>query len=253
MFQQAKMADRKSYTQSKFVPILRRIKILIATDSRGSGISNQINRNQNLASLKNVKIDIRILPGAKLDELHRAVNSASVYQNYDLIIIVGGICNLTEKSVWGNLNILDYPVKDLYIVENQLSDIRQQYQDKVIFATIPPASLAKFARVKNNIDSLPSQLEAKLADSQQRLINDIFVLNDWIRQNNIENQCTNLDLNNYNTSKSLKKSPNGGKYRIETFSDKNMYDGLHANMTLKGKWHKRTTDVIYQEISKRFL
>jgi outer membrane biogenesis lipoprotein LolB len=91
----------------------------------------------------------------------------------------------------------------------------------------------------------------KLEEDQLRLNEDIQSLNDWIKRNNTDSQCTNLDLEKINTSCSIKKTKRGIKYRTTTFSDKNMYDGLHGNMPLKEKWHKRTTEVVYQELAKR--
>ena len=225
-------------------------RVLIATDSRGAGIQQQINRNQKLASLDDIKIDIRIIPGAKVNEIHTAIKTACTYHTYDLILVIGGICNLTDRVQWCGLQLLDYSSKDLQEIKGQFVSIREQYASKVIFATIPPASLMKYGQVKNRLEDLTKHIEVSLARKQRRLEKDLKLVNNWIRQNNKAYQATNLDLNKINTSNSIKRDINGVRYRKESFTAKNLYDGLHANMKLKEKWHKRTTDVIYQEMSK---
>ena len=160
-------------------------RVLIATDSRGAGIQQQINRNQKLASLDDIKIDIRIIPGAKVNEIHTAIKTACTYHTYDLILIIGCVCNLTERVQWGGLQLLDYSNKGLHEIKGQFLSIRGQYASKVIFATIPPASLVKYGKVKNQLEDLPNHIEVSLSRKQCRLEKDLRLVNNWIQQNNI--------------------------------------------------------------------
>ena len=227
-------------------------KALIITDSRGFGISSQIVRNQQINSLKGADIDVKILSGATLQEIQEQTRRACTFKTYDLIIVIGGICNLTEIASWNRLNVLHYPVKDLQSIRATLTELREQFQEKIIFSTICSAGLTKYARAKNYIDQLPKDLEQLLTENQARLNKDIESINDWILANNKEFDCTNIDLNKLSTSQSIKRKFNGEKYRVKHFSDKNLYDGVHGNMAQREKWHKRTIDVIYQELRKRF-
>ena len=56
-----------------------RIWALVVSDSRGAGISRQVNRNQKLAFLKKVRVDIRVLPGATPRELWNAIANANAF------------------------------------------------------------------------------------------------------------------------------------------------------------------------------
>ena len=230
-----------------------RMRALVVSDSRGAGISRQVNRNQKLATLKKVRVDIRILPGATLRELRNAIANANAFHSYQLIIVVGGICDLTVKSQYDKLNILEYPAHDPDKVVGEFILLRDEFGDKIIFSTISPASLVKYAKVKNNIECLPRELENRLTTSQVKLVQDLEYINSWIKEDNKQSHCTNLDHSKFTTSCSIKKPLQGQKYRKEKFSDKNLYDGLHANSELKTKWHQRTTDVIFQEMNKRFF
>ena len=227
-------------------------KVLIVTDSRGFGLTLQITRNQRINTLRGAELDVKLYSGATLQELHECIRRANTFKSYDLNIVVGGICNLTERISWSGYNILHYPVKDLSSTKNTFLELREQYQGKVIFATICPAGLTKHARVKNHIDELPQELENLLTENQIRLNRDIEEINSWILENNRQYNCTNIDLSKIAKSQSIKRKLSGEKYRIQHFSDKNLYDGVHGNVLQRERWHKRTVDVIYQELTKRF-
>ena len=215
-------------------------KVLIITDSRGKGITDEINSRPSLAS---VKFDIKILPGVKLNDITQKIRTYSIYQKYDLIVVVAGICELTVKEVNQGLQILTYPGSDIHEIITKLNALRDTYGSNLILATITPASLKKYFEHRNPTKQFPVEREEELKSQQKALIEDIKEINSRIKESNAEANVTNIDLANLTQSRAIKYKF-GRRHRTTKFTDKDLYDGVHSNSVLRKKWHKRTVDVI---------
>ena len=214
-------------------------RLLIITDSRGRGVSTELHKKPALIP---TRIAIRAIPGARLYEIERRITLTEVFQQQDLIIVAGGICDLTVKTNYQGQKLLTYPGVNINEVLGQIETLRHKFGSRLIIATIPPAGLLKYYEYKNPGQELPEQIESQLKEQQTKLLADLREINNYIKENNREANVTNIDLNRMVTSTSIKHSF-GQRYRTERFTAKDLYDGVHANQSLKVKWHKRIADV----------
>ena len=214
-------------------------RLLIITDSRGRGVASALHKKPALISTRTA---IRAIPGAKLNEIKDRIVLTEVFQQQDLIIVAGGICDFTVKTEHLGLKLLTYPGINIHEVLGQIETLRQNFGSRLIIATIPPAGLIKYYEYKNPGRELPEELESQLKEQQTKLLEDLREINNYIKDSNREANVTNIDLNRMVTSTSIKHTF-GQRYRTERFTAKDLYDGVHANQALKDKWHKRIADV----------
>ena len=209
--------------------------VQIFTDSRGQDLepflANQLPRDQ-------VTVKVHVRRGATLEKaIEHLKREADT--NTDLIIIAAGICNLTHKESRGRTRTLTYTSSEenLILIKDTLTALSREFQNKLIIATIPPASLVKYYSHFNNTEP-PSFL----TDQQNDLLRDTEELNQYIITLNKAANLQTIYLHKqcFNTSLDRKKktSTNPGKRR-RIFLEKLFTDGVHSNSTLQYKWFNR--------------
>ena len=130
------------------------------TDSRGRGLNEFLDSQQIGSNKSTIVLHVRVYPGADLNRLKTKVDTFSAAKTYDLIVIIGGICDLTSKVTDENdLNLLEYTdsnSKKEHVLRT-LSQLRQEYA-QINIATIPPFSLKKYLTTKNPLYQLENPL-----------------------------------------------------------------------------------------------
>ena len=223
-----------------------RTNVLILTDSRGVGIDLLAYQK---AELRTVKFEFRIWRGASFKNFKDFLEEEP-RQEYHLIIICGGICDFTRKETVtvGEVRLKTLTYKEHYnsveIIISRLSSIRRLLRDKVIFATIPPASILKYVGTVNK-SPVPEHMLATLQVDQDRLIQDIRLVNDWIISDSKEVRLPLIDWHRpVFPSKTKKRTASRTPKRLDKFVDIHLTDGVHPDEWLKAKWHNRALDII---------
>ena len=221
-------------------------KVLFLSDSRGTGIDTSLHEREDLSD---IDIVFKIWRGASyrnFEDFLLEENSV----NYALTIVCGGICDFTRKEriqhKGENYSILTYKEEynSVNLIIPRLTNIRNRLREGVIFATIPPASIVKYANIINK-SQIPTELTAKFLEDQNRLINDIKKVNEWIINDSKDHQLPLIDWHRpLFPSKTKKRDSNGQTKRIEKFYDNHLVDGVHGDEWIKSKWFKRVFDII---------
>jgi hypothetical protein len=141
------------------------------------------------------------------------VEKASRRTNWDLIIVNGGICNLTRRTSGRQGTSLEYKTSRLEETSQAIDQLINSPGDKVHLCTITPVSLHKYASHLNTREG-----DTDIDLEQQNLLDDIEALNELIKSKNIRRDFPTINLAaNVNTNK-LKKQGNRKK-RITKFCD----------------------------------
>ena len=219
------------------------MKILIITDSRGAELDSYLAEHLNGFTT----IHYALIPGADYGVISNYI------QNYqekcDYVAVIAGICSFTEKT---DTNILYTTVKSerQNKIDNALQEVQSIKQflapTKVNIATIPPASLTKYHKVKTGSDTFPEYL----GHQEYALIVDIYNFNEQITQLNEQQGIKTLNLADYSFVNSLKRRRIDKQIykRTTRFTHKHLYDGVHFDDTLKGKIKFRILSVLQLEI-----
>jgi hypothetical protein len=121
-----------------------RNRILFATGSRGSGISQFLDGQQ-----LDCHITTIVRGGVKLQELLDIVQRRRTH--FDLFIVCGGICNFTEKRRSGSNICLHYEPEDGLVdtITDLIRSLKTDLGSRLNVATIPPAHLENSNLWKN--------------------------------------------------------------------------------------------------------
>ena len=223
------------------------MKVLVVTDSRGAGIDAIL--AEQITGVAN--IHYAVLPGGNFGRIHSYLEQYEDIKSFNYAALIAGICNFTIKTRGGVYYTTDENVRQakLQEIEENINSLHALLQPaKVSFATIPPASLDKYLRVKKGIELIPPEL----VDQQTALLEDIYQANQVIKDWNSSQNNILLNIADYTCVNSLKRSRSDGQvYRRKTkFSDKNLWDGVHYNDELSWKINSRIADIIQQELDK---
>ena len=210
--------------------------ILICTDSRGSGLDVLLRNERIIKSVgryqAKARIEVKVLRGAKLERLINEANSHPLASTFDCSIIIGGICNLTEKHTEDNHNFLTYTNREK--VQDISALVDNHIDKKLVIATITPASLEKYYIHKNG--KKPYQ-ENLIADQQKNLVEDCTTINNHIRSVNTNKNLPTLALAGLCFASTKKRIPKTNRFRIlYKFNDQHLYDGVHLDRELKHRW-----------------
>jgi hypothetical protein len=201
------------------------------------------NNNKNIIEPKcaiDTEITVTVCSSAKLEDLQNFITRSNI-ASFNLIIVCGGICNLTERKVIGKIKFLEY--HDGAHKVNQLKDTIAEISklsNKVIIGNITPASLIQYFCSQNRGSVLAQAKSTELDQQQQQLPADIESLNSFIASE-LPNRYINLA--NSATTKSLLKRGANHK-RKSKFNPNKLPDGVHPSTKLKSDWAR----VIYSAI-----
>ena len=154
-------------------------RVLFVSDSRGKGVE---------AYTKTIgfRVDNRIRGGATLRKLGQIAQTSASKSEYDLIVIQGGICNLTKRETGkSGERLLQYSrgeearVANIEDIKHTLQALRLRFGPKLIFCTVIPADLHSYLKANNNYDT-DRDLREHLAIQQSQLIDDINDINRYI-------------------------------------------------------------------------
>jgi hypothetical protein len=226
---------------------------LIVCDSRGRGLKDYINKNENGLHL-HFNVVVRIKPGKKLEELQLELTTQQPTtrhfreRTWDHAIIAGGICNLTERTKEQGIKYLRYTRDEANIqgIIDNIRELRAKYNEKLNIPTIPPACLLNYY-IKNNVGDL-SDVEKNHHEQQQTALEeDLERINSDIINVNATNQITTIHWAQKTYSSSLKKKRRRAEPdRIVKLKSSNLPDGVHPDETLKKLWFKRVTDYMWK-------
>ena len=117
-------------------------KFHIICDSRGAGLQKILANHT-----RDFDFTVTVISGAKLDRL---INCACDHQEtFDLQIIAGGICNITEKE-GPYVSYTEHPIR-LQSIRALISQARTTLGDRLLFCNVPSASIHKYNTYKHNV------------------------------------------------------------------------------------------------------
>ena len=218
---------------------MTRKKIEIFTDSRGKDLEPFLARQLP----QHIAVKVHVKRGATLEKLIYHLKQDSDPQT-DLIIIAAGICNLTRKDAATKTLTYIRSEENITSIKDTITSIAGELQDKLILATIPPASLLKYYTHFNKTEPPPH-----LTTQQKELLQDTEELNQYIKTLNKAADKQTIDLHSqcFNTALDQKKKGKANpSRRRKIFLEKLLTDGVHPNSTLQHKWFSRFQQCINQ-------
>ena len=223
------------------------MSILVITDSRGRYLQDKLNE---IFTQEPPHIIVKVVPGGTIQAAEQLVeNSYLDLGQIDILVLALGICNLTKKLKDENGTTLRYDSDDVsrqYKTRNLLDGINRLANSdkckKVLIATIPPASLGKYNKSKN-----PGKSQLNYEIEQQSLLEDIQLINNKIKDINIEAGVPLIDWARFFFNISVKRRRSGTiRTKITKFTDTNLNDGVHFNDKVRRNCHGKLALVLQQ-------
>ena len=224
-----------------------KLRVLILTDSRGANLHNFIDDLESNSTVRQrCTCSVKVYRGADFERIKCKLESILRKENFDLTIILTGICNFTTKTTERDLQLLHYVSQQdrITLIKDVISRLDRKYSETIHIGRIPPACLIKYFESKNPGKEVPSYLAQQQAD----LIKDIEEVNKHITDINKARNQQSLDLDDKVFKKSVKTSKKGKQRKNpkKTISlDSNLlHDGVHPTRNLEIKWFNRLITVI---------
>ena len=221
------------------------LRILIATDSRGANLDVYL---KNTELQRHCRIDVQVFRGAPLERLEYKIAQFTKHIKYDLIVVIGGICNLTTRVQEHRQKVLHYhrSLDSLANIKATLIRLDKRYKEKVLVSRIAPAFLLQYYQHHNTNNSEPPK---NLAQQQSHLNDDIEEINYFITGLNKSRGLERLDLDKQAFTYSKKTAKvKGGKRRqrrpVLNLDLAQFPDGVHPSEQLQQKWFARITSVL---------
>ena len=210
------------------------VVIHILTDSRGAGL-------QRLLSQEDCQSDFQVTvkSGATFQQLADLAKHNK--DNFAYQIVAGGICSLTSKT--GKYIHYTRDSTKLKELKASISDILATLGTRVTIATVPPAHLAKHNPHHRHPDKEESSWQARQAEQQQLLNEDLCELNTFIEEKNALLGSPQVHLEKASCANSVKRrGKNKTKRAIHRgYTYTRLYDGVHGDTALKRIWSKKIT------------
>lgn len=200
-----------------------RTNCLLLTDSRGTQLESLLNL-KSCGSNTTIDWTVKSFPGATLETI--AGRAENFHANFDLIIVIAGICNLTTRIRTSSKYKIEYRTRKADEVKLLIQNLLEKFGEKIHICTITPADLNK-----------QHSTDVSISDQQSNLLEDIENINQFIIDSNICRDLPTIDLASNSYVKSLKKQGQKRK-KIVKFSSKDLPDGVHPSLKLKEKWSK---------------
>jgi len=219
----------------------RSSQVLLISDSRGRGIAPRLQGETFQDS--DITWEEIVLPGATLEIIFKRLERIKRRSNkWDLIIIIGGICNFTNRVSKRQQNYLEYKTRNINGIKLTIDQILETFGTQIHIATITPASLSKYSNYRNEDPTIEKE--------QEDLLEDIESVNRHIIERNISRDSPTFDLaKQCYTSKLKKQGPK--KKRVTKFTHTKLRDGVHPDESLKDTWAMYMASVAAKIISKR--
>ena len=153
---------------------------LIVIDSRGAEMEDELR-----ACAKDLPIDITyvVLYGARIQKLTNEAIKLSLLNDYDLVLILGGVNNLSHKHSSGRITPIYYDSQHLlHSLSNQFTIAQSSFFDnvwvpKLIFAKVCGLDVEKYNRFKTGSSPDYSQPQQVINQGILQLNQSISVLN----------------------------------------------------------------------------
>ena len=213
---------------------------LVVADSRGRKLHRLITRRLTSSGLP-IRVNIIYIPGANLHRLgQRALQELMIYR-YDLVVIMGGVNDLTRRPPRGHPIIpvydsVDYLVSDMYGKFERVKALLAPWGAKVVVCLLVGIHLQTYNDYRSGP---PTSYE-----HHQGVINEgMILLNKAIASMNMDTNSLSpwiLDTVHYYV-----------RHRIIHKYDK-LYDGLHPTPTLRYIWAKKLLVAICRNLGFNF-
>ena len=228
------------------------LRILIISDSRGSALQKHIFGSDEFSFpaieelSKTCSITIQVFKGATLERLENKISNISKQKYYHLIILLGGICNLTTVTIERGLKLLHY-ISDTArtdSIKHTLTRLDKRYKAQLHIGRIVPACLEGYFEHHNPGKSSPPYLSSQ----QEQLNNDLEDLNSFITSinNNRGQERIDLDTKVHKASCKSAKTKGGRRKRAkrQVIQKDLLPDGVHPSSELTKKWINRLASVL---------
>ena len=215
------------------------VKVKLFTDSRGRNLQHKLEEHS--PPDNNVEWETHVLPGATLETVEKKIERTRRRENWDITIIIAGICNFTHRVTSRKGKFLEYSQRKADSTQDEINRILQNLGETTYICTITPADMSKFSHQRNG--------DADLEIEQQHLLEDIENTNRFIKEKSVERDTPTIDLAIQSYTKSLKKQGPKNK-KIIKFSGKELPDGIHPSIALEETWAKYIIKVTTTIINK---
>ena len=208
--------------------------LLFVSDSRGRG-------GTDLLQDPSLEVTTIIRPGAGLQILTNEAVKFLGLRKYDLVIIAGGICDLTKKEVQCGEKVLSYPLSQedrsakIALLSDSITKARSKIGRKLLLTTIVPASLVNYYYHHNPQKTTAPQ---DLNEQQIALFQDIDEINACIAANNRAAERRTPNWANFALQHSKKRKRKGSSQLAKSCSNlalKHLPDGVHFSGELLNK------------------
>jgi hypothetical protein len=240
-----------------FVILQTMYNIIIATDSRGRFLERY------LASTKPFwhrwQVCTIMKPGANLKVLKEEIQKHLHPEKQNIIMLAGGICNLTSKITHrGGVEITYTSTDKVQNITSTLHDISDELSHSntiVKIATIPPVSLDKYSTFQKSKHRLSDSIfSTDTVQQQQRdLEADITQINNTITAINQHNGVRTVNWHRDLLRTSIKKRGWNGQSRksVTKYTYGKLYDGVHAVEELSTNWFRILCESVVADIEER--
>lgn len=199
-------------------------KILIVGDSRVWHLQGMLDQTS-----LNLSFRVIMIPGARLDTLALKTLAELSYcdsYTYNLIILVGGINNLTKLIYRPTRHAMPRYISPTDLINTTLNEMEKAIR-KIRFYFNIPVTMASLAGI--DLVNYSPHYFGKLFRLQPLMDESIVILNNRIRGLNRMNGLRTPDL----SSDVHRCSGHGGRYRTHYI---HLYDGLHPGYHLRIRW-----------------
>lgn len=221
--------------------------IILATDSRGRSWAEELEKSSKLPPNTRVirQLDPRKIGGAKLEELYKFVRIETGKESYlhpqnkIIIVISGGICNITTRKN-GQVYLEEKANKAKYIIDilQNIWEYCEQRRYILVITTILPVSLIN--NLKHNISKRKIK---KSRFSDQELLEQEIKTNQIVEEVNKFIVTKSKEVGNVYIefvknvqNRVLRKRKNGNtSTRKPVTVISRLYDGVHADHQLQKK------------------
>ena len=216
-------------------------RILVISDSRGRGIKHLL--EEQTPHHWNIVWEVQVLSGATLETIRKKVERGQRRSNWDCIIVIAGICNITRRKARGQNRYLEYKERKVVETIEAIDKLIDSLGNiNINICTITPASLKDYSEVRNN--------DPELETEQKQLEEDITEINKHIIERNIRRDQTTVNLAKLSQIRSLKKQGQTKK-RIIKFNTKSLTDGVHPTVEHLREWATYIKDIIHKLLKTR--
>ena len=177
------------------------------------------------------------MSGAKVDRL---INCPFDHQEtFDLQIIAGGICNITDKDS-PYISYRDHPTR-LQSIRALISEAHTTLGNRLLFCNVPSASIHKYNALKHNAikrrSKDPIVAQPLISTSQKYLEDEVKELNILIEDEALESSQLSVKLDQAIICSSKKIRGRGKKISYtRVISNTHLHDGIHGDEKLKKIW-----------------